>query len=527
MQVPPPRPNEGPLPGEKPGEPSAAAAATPNRALPPILKPRAHEVLEEEHFRRFRQQFNVTLDGEVITTMEGIIEDANLSAASMFGCPRAFLRGKPLPFFAARANRSAFYTRLVHLGSQPDYFPGWVEHLQPVRGEPFDAALFVTRLLNDAGQPEHLRWVLHDLRAVRQATESLRAEQAFVEYLLEVPQLYILVVDVLGRILRYNPYLEQFAGYERLQIEGQDWRLVLLPPGERTRGREIVEGAPTHGFTEPRLCTLVTRQRERRTVSWSARAFPRTGGKSSAVLLVGHDVTDMVKAQDQAVRTERLAAIGHMVAALAHESRNALQRGTACLQRLRWRLQERPEELDLVDRLQSAQDDLLQLYDDVRNYAAPLHLDTQPRDLSEIWQAAWDQLAAARAGRDAELQARVEGGFCAWRVDGFRMTQVFRNLFQNALEACPDPIRIEVTCRQSIQAGEEVMEISVRDNGPGLSPDQRARLFEPFYTTKIKGTGLGLAIVRRLIEAQGGRVAASDRPPPGAEFLITFPGRQP
>jgi signal transduction histidine kinase len=101
------------------------------------------------------------------------------------------------------------------------------------------------------------------------------------------------------------------------------------------------------------------------------------------------------------------------------------------------------------------------------------------------------------------------------------MVQVFRNLFENSLAACTDPVEIEIAA-QEIERGGRFAEIRVRDNGPGLKPEQRERVFEPFYTTKSKGTGLGMAIVRRTIDAHGGRVFVGEHRS-GAEFVIQLP----
>src|SRR5262249_41073006 len=100
--------------------------------------------------------------------------------------------------------------------------------------------------------------------------------------------------------------------------------------------------------------------------------------------------------------------------------------------------------------------------------------------------------------------------------------QVFLNLFANSLEACSNPVRIALSCREAVLRGRPAWRISVRDNGPGFSDEQRSHLFEPFHTTKPRGTGLGLAICRRIIEAHGGTIAAGEEGP-GAEFIITLP----
>jgi signal transduction histidine kinase len=113
--------------------------------------------------------------------------------------------------------------------------------------------------------------------------------------------------------------------------------------------------------------------------------------------------------------------------------------------------------------------------------------------------------------------------FC--HVDPFYIKQVFRNLLENALAAGADPVRVLIQCRPALLDGEDAICIRLRDNGPGISPDARPKLFEPFFTTKVRGTGLGLAICKRIIEAHGGRIEASNEAGSGAEMIITLPRR--
>jgi hypothetical protein len=216
-----------------------------------------------------------------------------------------------------------------------------------------------------------------------------------------------------------------------------------------------------------------------------------------------------------------------MIAGLAHESRNALQRSQACLEMLARLARGRPEELDLIDRLQKAQDHLHHLYEDVRSYAAPIRLDRRPCDLADVWREAWADLAPARRGRRASLREELPASDARCPADPFRLGQVFRNLFENALASAPDPVELVLRTEEAELDGRPAIRVSVRDNGPGLAPEQRPMIFEPFYTTRTKGTGLGLAISRRIVEAHGGRVGLGDGEGTGAEFLITLPKEAP
>jgi signal transduction histidine kinase len=235
------------------------------------------------------------------------------------------------------------------------------------------------------------------------------------------------------------------------------------------------------------------------------------------------DITERKNAQERLLQTERLAAIGQMVTGLAHESGNALARSQVCLEMLALEVPDRPEALDLVKRAQVAQNHLQQLYDEVRGYAAPIKLERERTSLPVIWRQAWSTLELPRQGRDVRLREEL-GDFnpvCA--VDPFRLQQVFRNILENSLAACKDPVDIVISCSEVQLLGRSAIRISVSDNGPGLSPEQQQRIFEPFFTTKTKGTGLGMAIAMRILEAHGGRINAANGTKRGAEIVLTLP----
>jgi signal transduction histidine kinase len=234
------------------------------------------------------------------------------------------------------------------------------------------------------------------------------------------------------------------------------------------------------------------------------------------------DKEELRLAQERLLQAERLAAIGQMMTGLAHESRNALQRSQACLEMLKLEVKDQPAVLDLVARIQNAQDYLHQLYEEVRDYAAPIRLKREHHDLQAILHETWDHLARQRNGRDARLEFHATDAHHLCPVDRFAIEQVFRNILENSLSACGDPVRIRVDFQSTGLSGQAAVEVSLADNGPGLSRESRVKIFEPFFTTKTKGTGLGMAIARRIVEAHGGRIEVG-RSGPGAEIVITLP----
>jgi signal transduction histidine kinase len=163
---------------------------------------------------------------------------------------------------------------------------------------------------------------------------------------------------------------------------------------------------------------------------------------------------------------------------------------------------------------------LTTLFEDVREYAAPLRLEPLNCHLGEVWREAWGQVLDVAGPGPAFAEDCAENLWVAG--DRARLSQVFRNLFENAAQASGPGGRVEVVCREGNLGGRAALLVAVRDTGPGLGGAAR-RLFEPFFTTKANGTGLGLAIARRVVEAHGGQITAGDREGGGAEFTILLP----
>jgi signal transduction histidine kinase len=224
------------------------------------------------------------------------------------------------------------------------------------------------------------------------------------------------------------------------------------------------------------------------------------------------------------LKRERLAAIGEAMTALAHESRNALQRSQAGLEMVKKRVRDDADSLELLAEVHDAQRYLTDLYEEVRGYAAPIQLRRSVSDLGQLVHTTWGHLATEKNHAQAQLILDESPLNLQCEVDPRAVGQVLRNVLENALAASDHP-EIRVHFAEDTLHNRPALRISVRDNGRGFRPQDKERVFEPFFTTKLRGTGLGLAISRRIIEAHGGRIGVGDPPGPGAEILITLPRR--
>ncbi len=239
------------------------------------------------------------------------------------------------------------------------------------------------------------------------------------------------------------------------------------------------------------------------------------------------NIQQLDRVQSQLLSSERLAAIGQMVAGLAHESRNAFQRSQACLEMLELNLEGDSENLQILSKIQKALEELQRLYEEVREYASPIVLARDTVNVVSLVNECWRQIKMLRPDLKVDLILKVDDNFEKRKIvlDHHRFHQVVRNLMENAVDAnlsaaktsdSPSKIMIHV----ALIAQDLVIEIL--DEGEGINEKDFDQVFEPFFTTKTKGTGLGLAISRRVIEKHGGclQLVKSSK---GARFQIRLP----
>jgi PAS domain S-box-containing protein len=480
----------------------------------------AEQALEASE-RRFRTLSHCSPIGIYLTDHEGRATYVNPRCLEIYGCSFEEAMGEGWSRFIHPEDQAQVLEHWSRLAPSGGQF--WMEYRTLGHGGEVRWVRDRTApLISDEGDLIGHVGTVEDITERRQAEQAVRGERDFAEGLIATAQAIVLVLDRRGRILRVNPFLGRVTGCSLDEMRGEDWFTTFVPPRERSRALDAFRQALAEESGNHITYPIMTRDGGRRPVEWSHRALTGPGGEV-CVLAMGHDITALEEAQQRALQAERLAAIGEMVTGLSHESRNALHRGQVCLEMLALEVEDRPEALNLIARLQTAQDDLYRLFEDVRTYAAPIHLDVRACDLAELWRQAWSQLEALQPERGDLLREEIDGVDPHCAADPFRLDQVFRNILDNALCASTEPARVEIRCDQAELDGQPALLVAVRDHGAGLSPEQRQRIFEPFFTTKTKGTGLGMAITRRIVEAHGGRIAVGECVGPGTEIILTLP----
>lgn len=370
--------------------------------------------------------------------------------------------------------------------------------------------------------PDDLRSTVQRIAEKKRLEEELAREHEFAEHVLSTAEAIVLVLDLNGHVIQFNPYFEQLTGWRIAELRGKDWFSNCIVESEQERIKEVFFATAHDIHTRGVVNAVLGRNGNLHQIRWSNTTLKDRDGEVNSVLAVGVDVSDLTAAQERALQAERLAAIGQTMTALAHESRNALQRIQAASEMLELEVEGNSNAQHDLKAIQRASEDLRCLLDEVRSFAAPVHMRPEAVKLPEVWRRVWTDLSASHKSRDVALVEAIESCNVEVEVDPFRMEQVFRNLFENALAACDDPVQIKLMC---VCDGEQI-KLLIKDNGPGISSDQLPNLFKPFFTTKPTGTGLGLSICQRIVEAHKGTIEATMNDD-GACFVLRLPRRLP
>jgi two-component system, NtrC family, sensor histidine kinase HydH len=240
------------------------------------------------------------------------------------------------------------------------------------------------------------------------------------------------------------------------------------------------------------------------------------------------------QAQEEARRSERLAALGQMSAGLAHEIRNPLGVIKGSAEMLHQRLGEsNPLATELAGYISTETNRLSALVTRFLDFARPLHAELAPQEITAVLERALHSVLLTRKEEDAavRVERQYQPNLPMIPLDESLSEQAFVNLIQNAYDAMSSGGgTLRVTAARAISANRNGVEVRIEDTGPGIPDELREQIFNPFVTTKKTGVGLGLSIVSRIIDGHHGTIRIESNGAgngnQGAHFVVFFPASE-
>ncbi|MGC2422944.1 MAG: ATP-binding protein [Nitrospirota bacterium] len=347
------------------------------------------------------------------------------------------------------------------------------------------------------------------------ANELLEQRRQFIETVLENVNTGVLTIDRGGRISTFNGAAQRILEMSADNGVGKNYR-DIFEFHQLEEIREQIGPMAEDGSSIEKEIQLTVGRRALNLRLFVSPLKDAQGGYLGT-LVVFDDMTELIRAQ-------RAAAWKEVARRIAHEVKNPLTPIQLSAQRLRKRYLEGTGDYgNIVDECTSMiinqVEGMKNLVDEFSRFARMPECSPVPNDLHGIIDEAAGLFDGAH--RDIEIRREFDVNMPAIKVDKEQLKRVFLNLFDNAVTAMDGSGKISVTTAYDRPA--RIARITVADVGPGILPEDREKLFQPYFSKKKSGTGLGLAIVSRIVADHGGYIRVEGNNPHGAKFVIELP----
>ena len=345
----------------------------------------------------------------------------------------------------------------------------------------------------------------------------------------------MIVIDSSGTVLLYNAACERMFGYSAEEVLGNNVKLLMTPPDRKSHDTYIRNYLRSGTARIIGIGRDVTGRRKDGSTVPIRLSVGELREDSDAPLFIGtlHDLTEVLRArerieelQSELMQVTRASAVGEMGATLAHELTQPLSAVAGFVE----------ASAALIDQGEGAITTRVREYMDqavaqslrlgtvvrrLREFTSRGDTERSVEDLNAVVEEICELATLGTATDGIDLEMNLAADLPPVLIDHVQIQQVVLNLVRNSIDALNDCETGTITVSTTPRG--DMVEVVVSDDGPGLTPEVRERLFEPFVSTKRDGIGIGLSICRTIVEAHGGRIALDTDTTCGTGFRFSVP----
>jgi len=384
--------------------------------------------------------------------------------------------------------------------------------------------------------------ITSDITEVKQAEEALRKQLNFSESLIETAQTIILMLDPQGRIVRFNPYMEELVGYDLDEVKGKDWFETFIKPENGNSVKSVFKKAIDDIQTRGNVNPIIAKDGRTILVEWHDKTLKDRDGRTEGILAIGYDITERKRAeaekeklQTQLSQAHKMESVGRLAGGVAHDFNNMLG---VILGHVEFALEKAEQGHELhadLKEIQTAATRSAAITKQLLAFARKQTISPKQIDLNDTVETMLNMLRRL-IGEDIDLVWKPFAYLWPVKMDPSQIDQILANLCVNARDAISGVGKLtietgrktfdEAYCKEhpGFIPGDFVL-LAVSDNGCGMDKDTLDNLFEPFFTTKEvgKGTGLGLATIYGIVKQNNGFINVYSEPGQGTTFKIYLP----
>ncbi len=377
-------------------------------------------------------------------------------------------------------------------------------------------------VVNRAIQGLHL--MVEKVRLQKELIET----KNFLESIVDKAGDAISVVDLEGRVIYWNEGAERIYGYKKGEVLGQKVSEFLYPKDkilkeEEERLMKELIARVLKGEVVPNVeVRRQTKEGREIIISMTLSPLLDAEGRIIGVTRICKDITQMKRAEERLLLTERLTSLGELTAGVAHELRNPLA-GIKINTQILLRKKDLSEtERRLLESTEEGIEKIQKIVENMLHFAKPKVAEFREVQINPLVEDTLNILQTKLKKANITLEFLREEGLPNVWIDIHQIQQALLNLILNAIQAMEKGGTLTI---RTFRKGEKIG-VEVKDTGVGISPSHLKRIFDPFFTTKSEGTGLGLSITLKIIETHGGTIDVQSQEGVGSTFTIYLPMRE-